>query len=162
MAFALYADMDVGDDHDVQSTTELATSASIRKRQVPGHVADVAQVAKKGKSERPTAGRRELGFPSHSAIEEMSRQQSTAPYQWASSFVASLRTAQLEHPPQLAVPRGSKIKFFSEFSGSGAAEAALHAVAGALGADLRISSSYCADLDAGCRRVLQSSCHILS
>ena len=96
-------------------------------------------------------------------IERLTNALPTEPFRWPQKFVRALSATDLgPDGPELCVKSGATASFYSEFSGSGAAEAALMAIVNASGRQLHVSQSHAADIDAGCRSVLHTACAGLS
>ena len=107
--------------------------------------------------------REKVVFPDAAKIERLTNALPTEPFRWPHKFVRALSATDLgPDGPDLCVPSGATASFYSEFSGSGAAEAALMAIVNASGRQLHVSQSHAADIDAGCRSVLHTACAGLS
>ena len=102
-------------------------------------------------------GRRasDVTFPPFSELEDLCGDLPSSRFDWAKGFVQRAQTA---FGTERFALRDQTVRFFSEFSGSGCAEAALMSVANALGHKGGVKTAYCADFDAQCRNVLSKSC----
>ena len=92
----------------------------------------------------------EVAFPSFEKMEQLTSEMDLSPFQWADKFWDGFQRAGLKPESH----GRTEVTFYSEFSGSGAAEAALEAVTPA---GVKVKTAYAADLDAGCRSVLMAS-----
>ena len=172
MAFSLYADVDC--ELWSGSATELASDRSVRgvqpsKRRRKASRREAGSLRRSPSRKqmwegarhcRATATEKEIRFPESGESERLAKSLTSNSFQWADRFVSALNG-----PAQAKLAWSdnarSRVTFFSELSGSGAAEVALMAVAEALGGKVAVKHSYCADIDASCRHVLQSSCRLL-
>ena len=98
-------------------------------------------------------------FPEHGKLDQLASKMDLSLFAWPDHMVERFR--RLRSPR--ASSRHRDVTFYSEFSGSGAAEAALDAVVHALdGEGVRVRTTYSADLDPACRSVLLASSQNLS
>ena len=98
-----------------------------------------------------------LQFPSIDQLEHLAEDLDVTRFQWAEAFHRNLQVRATHCAGSHARDFG-QVHFFSEFSGSGCAEAAMMSVSKVLGCQEQLKLSYCADIDSHCRSVLQSSC----
>ena len=98
-----------------------------------------------------------LQFPSIDQLEHLAEDLDVTRFRWAEAFHRNLQVRASHFAGSDARDFG-EVSFFSEFSGSGCAEAAMMSVSKVLGCQEQLKLSYCADIDWHCRSVLQASC----